>query len=195
MSFTTDEPNVKKSMVIARKNCTVPLFVFVIRSLIIKQFLLVSAFFTSIANLAIILFLHKSVPLLQSYILEPISILGIIFLTYYNHTRARKSSSALLIYWPIYTITVLIWVRTAVARDFNLFRLPVALKCAACVLGFLSFALECIGPEFDQKSDLHESPILTVNIFGNWVSKFYVLAVRPTLRWCSRDRFVRRSPG
>ncbi|KAJ3872855.1 multidrug resistance-associated ABC transporter [Lentinula edodes] len=133
-----------------------------------KIFLLVLAFFTSLANLTIILFLHKSVPLLQSYILEPISILGIIFLTYYNHTRARNSSTALLIYWPIDTIIVLIWVRTTVAKDFHLFRLPVALKCTVCVLGLLSFALECIGPEFDQKSDLHESPILTANIFGNW---------------------------
>ncbi|KAJ4473750.1 metal resistance protein YCF1 [Lentinula aciculospora] len=136
-----------------------------------KILLLVLALFTSLTNLILATLLHESVPLLQSYILEPIAILGIAFLTYYNHTRARNSSTALLIYWPIYTLAVLIWVRTAVTKDLNLFRLPVALKCAAGGFGLLSFTLECIGPEFDQKSEhssSHESPVITANIFGIW---------------------------
>lgn len=78
----------------------------------------------------------------------------------------------LLIYWPVYTIAVLIWIRTAVAKDLSLYRLPIALKCVACGLGLLSFALECVGPEFDQKSKrAHENPVITANIFSIWVSK------------------------
>ncbi|KAJ3711222.1 P-loop containing nucleoside triphosphate hydrolase protein [Lentinula raphanica] len=136
-----------------------------------KLFFLVLALFTSIVNLTLIIHLHESVPLLQSYILEPIALLGILFLTYYNHTRARNSSTAILVYWPIYTIAVLIWARTAVIVDHNIVRLPVILKCASGGLGLLSFALECIGPEFDHKSEdigSHENPVITANIFSVW---------------------------
>ncbi|KAJ3985950.1 multidrug resistance-associated ABC transporter [Lentinula detonsa] len=136
-----------------------------------KLLLLVLALITSFTNLILILLIHEPVPLLQSYILEPIAFLGIISLTYYNHTRSRNSSAALLIYWPVYTIAVLIWARTAMIKDHNMSRLPVALKCAAGGLGLLSFGLECIGPEFDQKSEdtgSHENPVITANIFSIW---------------------------
>ncbi|KAF9078085.1 metal resistance protein YCF1 [Rhodocollybia butyracea] len=137
-----------------------------------KILLLTLAFFTSLLNVILVIFLHEPVPLLQSYILEPISIVGIVLLTYYNHTRSRSSSSVLCIYWPIYTLTLIIWVRTAVAKEFNIYRLPIALKCAAGGLGLLTFALECIGPEFDHKPEeskiSHENPVITANIYSIW---------------------------
>ncbi|KIK60287.1 hypothetical protein GYMLUDRAFT_73760 [Collybiopsis luxurians FD-317 M1] len=135
-----------------------------------KIFLLTLGFFTSLSNLVLVLLLHESVALLQSYILEPIALFAITLLTYFNHTRTRKSSTILLVYWPIHTIALAIWIRTAVSKDINLYRLPIALKCAAGGLGLLSFALECIGPEFDQKQDKasHENPVITANIFSIW---------------------------
>ncbi|KAF5388715.1 hypothetical protein D9757_004866 [Collybiopsis confluens] len=135
-----------------------------------KTSFLILAFGTSLANLINVIILHEPVALLQSYILEPIALFAAIFLTYYNHTRARSSSTALLIYWPLYTIALAIWVRTAVSNSTSLYRLPIALKCAVASLGLISFALECIGPEFDQKQDKasHENPVITANIFSSW---------------------------
>ncbi|THU99163.1 multidrug resistance-associated ABC transporter [Dendrothele bispora CBS 962.96] len=138
-----------------------------------KLFLLNVALCGSIANLVYIFRLHIAVPVSQSYILEPLALLGITSLTYFNHTRSRNSSTTLLLYWPLYAIALGIWIRTTISRDWEHFRIPLTLKCVSGGLGFLSFALECIGPEFDQKAAegdqaYRENPVITANVFSIW---------------------------
>ncbi|KAJ6621301.1 metal resistance protein YCF1 [Mycena sp. CBHHK59/15] len=112
-----------------------------------------------------------SVPVLESYVLEALALLGSVFLTYFNHTRQRKSSSMLLIFWPMYVASLAIWGRSVVLRDSTYYDFVLALKCGVACLGSTSFILECFGPEIgmpeDEKSNL-ESPVLTANIFSIW---------------------------
>ncbi|KAJ7043446.1 P-loop containing nucleoside triphosphate hydrolase protein [Mycena alexandri] len=137
-----------------------------------KLTLIFCALATSVTNLFLVIIpLQKSIPVLQSHILEPITLLGSIFLTYYNHTRQRTSSSVLLIFWPIYSAALAIWTRTIILTGFEHYRLLLILKGSVVVLGLISFALECVGPEIglpeDEKST-QENPILTANIFSRW---------------------------
>ncbi|KAF9048225.1 multidrug resistance-associated ABC transporter [Hymenopellis radicata] len=138
-----------------------------------KLVFLTLAFCVGIANLCVAIYLHKFVPVLQSYILEPVSIAGAIFLTYYNHTRTRSSSAFLLIYWPVYLLALAIWIRTTLSSGSHISRVTVALKAAIGGLGLLSFCLECIGPEKvpgkeHNENEPPESPIITANIFSIW---------------------------
>ncbi|KAK7061124.1 hypothetical protein VNI00_000860 [Paramarasmius palmivorus] len=136
-----------------------------------KIVILVLAFLASIVNLALVLSSGKRVAIPQSYALEPLSLLAAISLTHANHSRTRRSSSTLLIYWPLYTIAVVIWGRTLLLKAPVDLRLPFALKCTTCVLGLLAFALECISPDVGlQPKDgvHHEHPTLTANVFSIW---------------------------
>ncbi|KAK7030741.1 P-loop containing nucleoside triphosphate hydrolase protein [Favolaschia claudopus] len=133
-------------------------------------FLLV-AFGASLASLVLVLCRHISVPVLQVYILEPLTLLGAVALTYYNHTRTRRSGSVLLLFWPLYTLCLAVWARTIYLREPGQYRLLLILKSIVALAGLVSFALECVGPEIglprDEKS-VHENPILTANIFSQW---------------------------
>ncbi|KAJ8094347.1 hypothetical protein PM082_010781 [Marasmius tenuissimus] len=136
-----------------------------------KIALLVLALLVSIANFASIAYPERRVPVLQSYLLEPITLLAISFFTYVNHTRTRRSSTILLVYWPLYTIALGIWTRTALSIGWSSLRLPLILKWVTVGLGLFSFALESIGPEFDlkPKNEAHkEHPTLTANVFSIW---------------------------
>ncbi|KAF9269001.1 multidrug resistance-associated ABC transporter [Marasmius fiardii PR-910] len=136
-----------------------------------KMALLVFAFGISVANVLGILLLSLRVPLAQSYILEAVSLLALACLTYINHTHTRRSSSIILIYWPLHTIALGIWTRTVIStRPHHLF-LTLPLKWVAEGLGLLSLGLELIGPEFDAKPKdgvYQEHPTLTANIFNIW---------------------------
>ncbi|KAI3619753.1 metal resistance protein ycf1 [Moniliophthora roreri] len=136
-----------------------------------KIAILVLAFLTSIVNLSLVLYFGTHVAIPQSYALEPLSLLAVILLTHFNHIRTRKSSTILLIYWPLYTIGIVIWGRTLRSKAPADLRLPFALKCTSCALGLVSFALECIGPDIglqSKDSAHHEHPTLTANIFNIW---------------------------
>ncbi|KAJ7760397.1 P-loop containing nucleoside triphosphate hydrolase protein [Mycena metata] len=137
-----------------------------------KLTLLFCALATSVTNLFLVIVpLQNSIPVLESHILEPVTLLGTIFLTYYNHTRQRTSSSLLLIFWPIYSAALALWARTIILTGFDHYRLLLILKGTVVLLGLTSFALECIGPEIGLPEDekaIHENPILTANIFSRW---------------------------
>ncbi|KAJ6474594.1 multidrug resistance-associated ABC transporter [Mycena vitilis] len=138
----------------------------------VKLTFLFLAFASSVANLVVVLLRHReTVPVLQTYILEPVALLASLALTYYNHTRQRTSSSVLLIFWPVYTVALLIWARSFSLGDFDHYRSLLVLKGTVGVFGLASFSLECIGPETglpkDEKS-VHENPILTANVFSLW---------------------------
>jgi hypothetical protein len=136
----------------------------------------------SVTNLVLIIHLHKSVPVLQSYILEPVAVSSSIALTYFNHTRERRSSSILLLFWPIYLICLAVWARSVVTRDFDYDRSLLFLKGGVGLLGLASFVLECIGPEMGIPKDAHENPILTANIFSLWVRVAHIMLLLPNMR-------------
>ena len=136
-----------------------------------------AAFSVSLANLAYIVFGHVPVPVLQSYILEPLALLPAIFLTHANHRQTQTSSSTLLLFWPAYTVSLLVWGRTLVAthsENISDVIVPLALRSAVAVFGLFSFALELLAPKFE--ADLGEeidetyvdNPITSANIFSRW---------------------------
>ena len=136
-----------------------------------------AAFSISLANLAYIVFGHIRVPVLQSYILEPLALLPAIFLTHTNHTRTRTSSSTLLLFWPTYTAALLVWGRTVIAthsENLSNVIVPLALRSAVLVFGLFSFALELLAPKFEPGLDgeideTHvENPLISANIFSRW---------------------------
>ncbi|KAJ7077902.1 P-loop containing nucleoside triphosphate hydrolase protein [Mycena belliarum] len=138
----------------------------------LKITLLVIALASSLANLILLIYLQKTVPVLQYYILEPLALLGSIAHTYFHHTRRRTSSPALLIFWPLYLTALLIWVRSVshLEDDLEYFRTVVVLKCTIGLLGLVSLSLECFGPEIGlgAESSIHESPVLTANLYNRW---------------------------
>ncbi|RDB20896.1 Metal resistance protein YCF1 [Hypsizygus marmoreus] len=136
-----------------------------------KIALLVASVAGSITNLMLILFLRISVPIVQSYFLEPIALSAAISLTYFNHTRTRTSSTILLIFWPLYSAALAIWSRTNLTIDHD--HTILGLKWLVAGLGLLSFGVECFGPEYGTEpllgDKLHmENPLNTANVFSVW---------------------------
>jgi len=139
--------------------------------------LLSGAVVASTSNLVNIFLTHTDVPVLMSYILEPLALLSTICLTYLNHTRQRSSSTALLLFWPLFAAVGGIWIRTRHDIGLELFRQVVIFKVVIIGFGLFSFALECISPEYGLGLQLAEktfadSPILTANVFSIWVGIF-----------------------
>jgi len=139
--------------------------------------LLGAAFSVSLANLVYIVFGRVHVPVLQSYILEPLALLPTIFLTRTNHTRTRTSSSTLLLFWPAYIVALLIWGRTLLtsySENVSDVIILLALRSAVAVFGLSSFALELFAPKFEpdldgEMDEAHvENPLLSANIFSRW---------------------------
>ncbi|KAG6908349.1 hypothetical protein DXG01_005167 [Tephrocybe rancida] len=107
-----------------------------------------------------------------SYIVEPLALGSAITLTYLNHTQTRTSSSVLLVFWPLYLVGLAVWVRTTLTMGLDT-GVVLALKSVVGGLGFLSFALECLGPEYGAEfaNKLHtKNPLDTANIFTVWTS-------------------------
>ena len=136
-----------------------------------------AAFSVSLGNLAYIVFDHVRVPVLPSYVLEPLALLSAIFLTRTNHKRARTSSSTLLLFWPAYTIALLIWGRTLAATHSKNLRdaiIPLTLRSVVAAFGLFSFGLELFSPKFQPDLDEEideadvENPFVSANIFSRW---------------------------
>lgn len=122
---------------------------------------------TSTTNLVLILITHKPVSITQTYILEPLALLGSLFLTYFNHHRTRTSSSLLLLFWPAYTATLIVWARTLFAIGSEPLNTVFSVRCITLGLGLVSYILECFGPELFE-TDSSENPLLTANIYSIW---------------------------
>ncbi|KAK0497158.1 P-loop containing nucleoside triphosphate hydrolase protein [Armillaria luteobubalina] len=139
--------------------------------LAVKILLLTLAFFLSVANLLYTVYAKISVPVFQSYIFESLSLAAAIVLTFFNHTRARNSSTILLIYWPLHSLIYAIWTRTVLTNGFN--HILFTLKSVIAGLGVLFFLLECVGPEWGSEEKIPEgmhaeNPIITANVFSRW---------------------------
>lgn len=136
--------------------------------------MLFGALFASTFNLIDILLTRVDVPVLASFILEPVAILSAISLTYLNHTRQRCSSTTLLLFWPLFAAATGIWIRTRLTVGLGLYFPIIISKVVVVSLGLLAFAFECISPEYGAEPQLGEkiyaeSPFLTANIFSIWV--------------------------
>ena len=127
----------------------------------------------------LVLATHRLVALIQSYILEVIALVLAVFLTYLNHYRSRTSSSLLLLFWPTYTVALLIWARTEWMSHWSSLRFVAILKAVVAGCGLVAFTVECLGSEFSEEDrpEVHvqakveghvESPLLTANIFSIW---------------------------
>lgn len=141
-----------------------------------NQVLLALALADSAANVSIIIATKRPVALLQPYILEVLALALALPLTYYNHHRTRTSSSLILLFWPLYTLASLVWVRTALVSNATAFRVVFYLKASTLLLGFTAFFIECLGSTYgpedvppSEHGDGHvESPLLTANLFSIW---------------------------
>ena len=140
----------------------------------IKALLGVAAF-TSGINLVVALALHQPVAVLQTYILELVALSVTPFLTYFNHTRTRTSSTILLLFWPLYVAILTIWSRTVIAMGLSNLSIVFALKWVVTGLGLIAFALECLGPEYRSEvseeeagKETLEHPLAVANIFSKW---------------------------
>ncbi|KAG6852658.1 hypothetical protein C0991_010112 [Blastosporella zonata] len=138
-----------------------------------KLTLLGASLIASLSNLLYILFFRASAPVIYSYVIETLALVSAIALTYLNHTRTRTSSSLLLVFWPLYSADLAIWIRSIVLAGLDDTHVVLALKVAVGGLGLLSFALENFGPEYGTEptlgDKLHaENPLNTANIFSVW---------------------------
>jgi len=127
----------------------------------------------SLVDLGIAIVRPQCVYFFPSFIIEATAFLVLPLLSYLNHTRTRRSSTIVLLFWLAYIPTLLIWTRTILGIAGAHRALVPALRWGIAGLGVLAFALECLGPEFraepDNKPRLNpESPLLTANIFSVW---------------------------
>ena len=130
----------------------------------------------SVADLVLIIATKRPVTFVQPYILEVVALSLLLPLTHLNHYRTRTSSSLILLFWPFYTLAILIWARTAWISNFSAFRIVFYLKNVTLLLGLISFGLECLGSTFapedipkNEHGDGHvESPLLTANLYSIW---------------------------
>ena len=115
----------------------------------------------------------KAVPVLLPYVLEPAGILIGGLLTYFNHTRARTSASIILLFWPLYTMALVVWARTVFVIHKDQYSHVMYLKGLAGLFGLASFALECFGPYDVNYTDTGEvqveNPMITASIYSKWV--------------------------
>lgn len=140
----------------------------------VNQTLLACAALASLTNLIFVAATPTSayVAIPQLYILEPVSLSLLPFLTALNHYRTRTSSTILLLFWPVYLASLLVWARTTLSKDVIRLTVPLTLRAATGALGFVALLFECIGPEIgltsDEQKGSKESPLETANIYSIW---------------------------
>jgi len=129
---------------------------------------------TSLVNLGIAITCPRRIYFFPSLVLEAVAFLLLPLLTYLSHTRTRRSSTTVLLFWLAYFPALLIWTRTAILDITHARNSAVlVLRWSIGGLGVVAFALECLGPEFraepdDKPRSNPESPLLTANIFSVW---------------------------
>ncbi|KAF8202113.1 multidrug resistance-associated ABC transporter [Pholiota molesta] len=136
-----------------------------------KLALLIISVLTSIVNVILIVLAHRSVPVVQSYIIEPFALTAILVLTYFNHTRTKTASTILLLFWPLYIVAVVLWTRTIASIGAHPFIVVLALRWTAVGIGAISYVIETMGSQVDaEPSDKHarENPLVTANIYSIW---------------------------
>ncbi|KAJ1307098.1 hypothetical protein OPQ81_001216 [Rhizoctonia solani] len=110
-----------------------------------------------------------STPVLSALI-TLITSLFVGLLTYYNHTRTRRSSTILLTLWPFYLLEQVIALRTQLLLHQS-HEVLFALRCALLGVGALSWALECLCPDRtkqdpDAEPEEKELPYERANVYS-----------------------------
>ena len=120
------------------------------------------------AGTAIVAITNEHLYLQAPYILEPIALFTAVVLTHYNHIHTRRSSTILLLFWPVYVVVFCIWARTFFSQFELHGNVLFALRCSSISMGLASFVLECFSPEYGEEETTEESPLLTANVFSIW---------------------------
>ncbi|EJD44880.1 metal resistance protein ycf1 [Auricularia subglabra TFB-10046 SS5] len=86
-------------------------------------------------------------------------------LVWANHTRARWSSTLLLLFWPVHVAALAVSARTdALVGD----RVSVQLHATLAALELFTLVCEVLGPEIGMEHDPRENPLARANIFSIW---------------------------
>ena len=119
---------------------------------------------------------HQSPALFLSLLSQICAFLILPAFTRHNDIRARRSSTLLLLFWPVYLIGYLIWARTAAATNWiHHHQVDFILASTVALLGLFHWVLECFGPEHGKDAsqvlnrDPNESPYETANVYSRWV--------------------------
>ncbi|KAG8684180.1 hypothetical protein FRC11_012505, partial [Ceratobasidium sp. 423] len=110
-----------------------------------------------------------SFPLLSALI-TLIASLFVGLLTYYNHTRTRRSSTILLTLWPFYLLEQAVILRTQLLLHQS-HGVLFALRCGLLAVGAISWALECFCPDRtkqdpDAEPEQKELPYERANVYS-----------------------------
>jgi len=126
-----------------------------------------------------------NLPLWSSAILEPLALVALTLLTYFNHQRTQTASSISLIFWPIYGINTLFLARTHVFTRIPHYRTHLYIWGAIFLLGITAFSLECVGPEDPEN---WENPIVTASVFSRWTFSYMTpLVKKGALQYITQD--------
>ncbi|KAG8892492.1 hypothetical protein FRB99_002688, partial [Tulasnella sp. 403] len=83
-----------------------------------------------------------------------------------NHTKTRRSSTLLLLLWPIYICTQILGLRTYLEIHRTLAQPLPATLGALTALTFVALLLECNGPERSQDLEDRENPYVISNVYS-----------------------------
>lgn len=108
-------------------------------------------------------------------------------LTRLNHLYTRRSSTTLLVFYPLYFIAQVLSLRTfsaLIRKDGEKLAVAkIALEIARASILFTAWMLECFGPEMDEMVDgfvnvdekVKESPYVTANFYDRYVPMFQMM--------------------
>ena len=118
---------------------------------------------------------HQSPAIYISLLSQTLAFLVLPALTRHNDLRARRSSTLLLLFWPVYLTGYIIWARTAAATNWiHRHQVDFILASVLALFGLFHWILECFGPEHGKDAtqvphrDPNESPFETANAYSRW---------------------------
>lgn len=92
-----------------------------------------------------------------------------------NHLHMRRSSTLLLVFWPLYILALATWARTSHSIGwFDTHWIDLGLVSSIVAVGTILWILECVGPEHGPGAyhpigkEVNESPFQTANIYSRW---------------------------
>jgi hypothetical protein len=106
---------------------------------------------------------------------QAVAFLVLPVLTKREYLRTRRSSTLLLVFWPLYILFYGTWLRTSLATGwFEKHPTELGLSTTVASIGFVLWAIECVGPEHVPGAyhpigkDVNESPFQIANVYSRW---------------------------
>jgi ATP-binding cassette subfamily C (CFTR/MRP) protein 1 len=109
--------------------------------------------------------LNAAIDLRRRNALEPITLVFLTFLTYYNHQRTRRAATLTLLFWPLYVLQMLPWLHATLSADVPSPPGCLYWTCIVLFLGVSSLVLEGLGTEDPEPG---ENPVVTANVYSRW---------------------------